>query len=50
MTAHAPIMVRAAITSDEWTAIRKLALDRNMSTAALIAEAIRKHLLPEGGK
>jgi hypothetical protein len=45
----APIMVRAAITPDEWAAVRKLAIDRNTPAAQLIAHAIRRTLL-KGGK
>lgn len=45
----APIMVRVAITPEEWTAVRRLALDRNTSSKELIADAIRSHLL-NGGK
>ena len=33
--------VRASISRDEWTALRKIALDRNTSTQTLVAEALR---------
>jgi hypothetical protein len=45
----APIMLRASITSDEWTALRKLALDRKVRTADLVADALRTAYL-NGGK
>jgi uncharacterized alpha-E superfamily protein len=49
-TTEAPIMVRARITSDEWLALRKLALERNTAPADLIADALRAtyNLTPEG--
>jgi hypothetical protein len=45
----APIMLRASITSDEWTVLRKLALDRKVRTADLVADALRTAYL-NGGK
>jgi hypothetical protein len=35
------IMVRAALTSKEWTALRKLSLDKGVTTSELIARALR---------
>lgn len=46
----APIMVRAAITPDEWTALRKLALDRKTTTQSLVADALRKTYNLEGAR
>jgi hypothetical protein len=37
-------MVRAAITPEEWTAIRKRALDLGISTTELVARYLRKGL------
>jgi hypothetical protein len=42
-------MLRASITSDEWTALRKLALDRKVRTTDLVADALRTAYL-NGGK
>jgi hypothetical protein len=39
------IMIRAKLTDREWTRIRKIALDRNVSTADLIGAALRDALL-----
>jgi hypothetical protein len=39
------IMLRAKLTDREWTRIRKIALDRNVSTADLIGTALRESLL-----
>lgn len=38
-------MIRARITPEEWTAIRKLALDRDTAVADLVADALRRALL-----
>ncbi len=40
--ADGPIMVRAAITRPEWDELRKVAIDRNASTAELVARALRE--------
>lgn len=40
-----PVLIRAKITPDEWTAIRKLALERGVSVADLVADALRRALL-----
>jgi hypothetical protein len=45
----APIMLRASITADEWTALRQLALARKVRTADLVADALRTAYL-NGGK
>lgn len=39
-----PIMLRAAITPDEWATIRKRAIDEKVTTAELVAELLRKGL------
>ena len=39
------IMLRAKLTDREWTRIRKIALDRGVSTADLIGTALRESLL-----
>jgi hypothetical protein len=39
------IMLRAKLTEREWTRIRKLALDRNVSTADLVGNTLRESLL-----
>ncbi len=43
------IMLRAELTDREWTRIRKLALDLNVSAAKLIGSTLRESLL-KGGK
>jgi hypothetical protein len=45
----APIMLRASLTQDEWTTLRKLALDRKARVADLVADALRTAYL-NGGK
>lgn len=40
-------MVRAALTPDEWAALRKLAIDRKITTAALVANLLRAGLANE---
>jgi len=37
----APIMLRARLTDDEWTKLRQLAIARKISTADLVADALR---------
>ncbi len=39
-----PIMLRAKITDDEWTRLRKLALDRKCAVSEIVGELIREHL------
>ena len=39
-----PIMLRAALSKDEWRRLRKLALDEGVSTSELVARLIRKGL------
>ena len=38
----APIMLRAKITPDEWTRLRKLALDRKVAVSLIVGELIRE--------
>jgi hypothetical protein len=45
----APILLRASLTPDEWTELRKLALDRKARVADLVADALRTAYL-NGGK
>jgi hypothetical protein len=45
----APIILRASLTQDEWTALRKLALDRKARVSDLVADALRTAYL-NGGK
>lgn len=40
-----PIMLRAAITEHEWKRIRKMAVDRGVSTTQLVAQGLRESLL-----
>ena len=42
MSVGSSMLIRAAITADEWTALRKAALDRNMSTPEAVAKALRQ--------
>lgn len=39
-----PIMIRAAITDDEWTALRMLALRDGVTVQALVGDLIRERL------
>jgi hypothetical protein len=41
MAATPGVMLRASLTQDEWTALRKLALDRKARVADLVADALR---------
>lgn len=43
-----PIMVRAAITADEWAEIRKRAIDARLSNAEYVASLLRKGLEHDG--
>jgi hypothetical protein len=49
VTAAAPIMLRASLTSDEWKLLRTLAIKRGVRTADLVADALRTAYL-NGGK
>ncbi len=44
----APIMLRAKITPDEWTRLRKLALDRGESVSTIVGRLIRAELDGKG--
>lgn len=44
------ILIRAALTEAEWREIRKLAIDRNTTTAELAAQGLRDGLALKGGK
>lgn len=44
----APIMIRAKITQDEWTALRQRALSERRSVAELVADALRTTYNLEG--
>ncbi len=43
-SAPVSIMIRARLTPEEWTLLRKLALDLNQSTSELIGETLRELL------
>ena len=43
-----PILTRIKITQAEWIAVRKAAIDANMSTSEYLAVAVRNHLESEG--
>jgi hypothetical protein len=46
----APIMLRARLTDDEWTKLRQLAIARKVSTADLVADALRATYDLKGSK
>jgi hypothetical protein len=46
-TTEAPIMVRVAITRDELKAIKRIALDENKSSQALLGELVRERIAKE---
>lgn len=39
-----PIILRAAITPEEWATLRKRAIDEKVTTAQLVARLLRKGL------
>ena len=49
MSVAPSIVIRAALTEDEWKQIQKLAIDRSQRPSELIAEAIRSCLLTSNG-
>jgi hypothetical protein len=46
-TTEAPIMVRVDITRDELKAIKRIALDENKSSQALLGELVRERIAKE---
>lgn len=43
-----PIMVRAAISADEWAEIRKRAIDARVTNAEYVGRLLRKGLAHDG--
>ena len=48
MSVAPSIVIRAALTEDEWKQIQKLAIDRDQRPSEVMGATLREHLLIKG--